>query len=287
MAHKPDEPLTMTVHNMPSFDANSVEMAAKTRRGRWTMLALLLVCIAPVIASYFTYYVIRPEGKRNYGELINPQRPIPALMVTDANGVQQPLRQWKDQWLLISVADGACDAACQQRLYWQRQLRETLGKEKERLDWVWLRTGTTLPNPETQAATAKAEVSAVAPGHEGQGQDQSTHTCGQVAVDHFDPGLGPRHRARGHGGLRGGDFGAGTQGGGAAVATGPIGTTQTRIGQPSEGAKEHQIKRDEQGDERERAQAHRYGFMTLTPEHPQQRPEGQHGSQQQQLYHRR
>ena len=161
MAHKPDEPLTMTVHNMPSFDANSVEMAAKTRRGRWTMLALLLVCIAPVIASYFTYYVIRPEGKRNYGELINPQRPIPALMVTDANGVQQPLMHWKDQWLHISVADGACDAACQQRLYWQRQLRETLGKEKERLDWVWLRTGTTLPNPETQAATAKAEVLAV------------------------------------------------------------------------------------------------------------------------------
>jgi hypothetical protein len=161
MANKPDEPLTLTVHNMPSFDANSAEVAAKTRRGRWTMLFLLLVCTAPVIASYFTYYVIRPEGKRNYGELIDPQRPIPALMVTDANGVQQPLTQWKDQWLLISVADGACDATCQQHLYWQRQLRETLGKEKDRLDWVWLRTGNTLPNPETQAATAKAEVLAV------------------------------------------------------------------------------------------------------------------------------
>lgn len=161
MANKPDEPLTLTVHNMPSFDANSVEVAAKTRRGRWTMLALLLVCTAPVIASYFTYYVIRPEGTRNYGELIDPQRPIPALMVTDAKGVQQPLTQWKDQWLLISVADGSCDAACQQHLYWQRQLRETLGKEKERLDWVWLRTGTTEPSPETQAATAKAEVLAV------------------------------------------------------------------------------------------------------------------------------
>lgn len=161
MAHKPDEPLTMTVHNLPSFDANSAEAAAKTRRGRWTMLALLLVCTAPVIASYFTYYVIRPEGTRNYGELIDPQRPIPAIMVTDANGVQQPLTQWKDQWLLISVADGACDDACQQHLYWQRQLRETLGKEKDRLDWVWLRTGATEPTAELAAATEKAEVLAV------------------------------------------------------------------------------------------------------------------------------
>lgn len=161
MAHKPDEPLTLTVHNMPSFDANIAEVAAKTRRGRWTMLFLLLVCTAPVIASYFTYYVIRPEGTRNYGELIDPQRPIPALMVSDANGVQQPLTQWKDQWLLISVADGACDAACQQHLYWQRQLRETLGKEKDRLDWVWLRTGSTEPSAELKAATEKATVLAV------------------------------------------------------------------------------------------------------------------------------
>jgi hypothetical protein len=42
------------------------------------MLAVLLVCAAPVIASYFTYYVVRPEGRRNYGELIDPQRPLPA-----------------------------------------------------------------------------------------------------------------------------------------------------------------------------------------------------------------
>lgn len=161
MANKPDEPLTLTVHNMPSFDAKSAEVVAQTRRGRWTMLGLLLVCAAPVIASYFTYYVVRPEGKRNYGELIDPQRPIPALMVTDASGAQHPLTHWKDQWLLISVADGACDASCEQRLYWQRQLRETLGKEKDRLDWVWLRTGTTEPSAALKAATERATVLAV------------------------------------------------------------------------------------------------------------------------------
>ena len=30
------------------------------------------------------------------------------------------------------------DDLCQRHLYLQRQLREGLGKEKERLDWVWL-----------------------------------------------------------------------------------------------------------------------------------------------------
>jgi hypothetical protein len=44
----------------------------------------------------------------------------------------------KGQWLLVSVAGGACDAPCANHLYLQRQLREGLGKEKDRLDWVWL-----------------------------------------------------------------------------------------------------------------------------------------------------
>jgi hypothetical protein len=155
MAQTPDEPLTMTVHSLPQLDQASARSAASTRAGRWKMLALLLVCTAPVIASYFTYYVVRPEGRRNYGELVNPQRPLPAFTGIDAQGQPKPLEQLKDQWLLISVADSACDDACQRHLYLQRQLRETLGKEKDRLDWVWLRTGdTTLSEPMLQATAA-------------------------------------------------------------------------------------------------------------------------------------
>jgi hypothetical protein len=48
------------------------------------------------------------------------------------------LRSLKGQWLLIAVADAACDALCEQQLYLQRQLRESLGREKGRLDRVWL-----------------------------------------------------------------------------------------------------------------------------------------------------
>ena len=46
----------------------------------------------------------------------------------------------KGQWLLVSVGGGACDKACEDHLYQQRQLREILGKDKDRLDRVWLVT---------------------------------------------------------------------------------------------------------------------------------------------------
>jgi hypothetical protein len=132
-----DQPLGLTVHAMPQPGAMAVS-APDTRSGRWKMLAVLLVCAAPVIASYFTYYVIRPEGRRNYGELIDPQRPLPALVAVAPDGKRIELPTLKGQWLLVSVAGGACDNACQQYLYFQRQLRESLGREKDRLDRVWL-----------------------------------------------------------------------------------------------------------------------------------------------------
>jgi hypothetical protein len=110
----------------------------RTVLGRWKMVAVLLCCAAPVIASYFTYYVIRPEGRSVYGELIDPQRPVPNITGTQRDGKPIQLSSLKGQWLLVAVADAGCDALCEQQLYLQRQLRESLGREKDRLDRVWI-----------------------------------------------------------------------------------------------------------------------------------------------------
>ncbi len=132
-----DQPLGLTVHGLPEA-ATAAASAPSTRLGRVKMLLILLVCASPVIASYFTYYVVRPEGRRNFGELIDPQRPMPALEARTLEGATLPLHSLKDQWLLVTVAGGACGDVCQQNLYFQRQMRESLGREKERLDRVWI-----------------------------------------------------------------------------------------------------------------------------------------------------
>ena len=133
-----DQPLGLTVHSLPAPQEAAAGDMQRTQRGRWQMLAVLAVCAAPVVASYFTYYVVRPEGRRNFGELIDPQRPLPSGAATALDGKPVPLASLKGQWLLVSVAGSACDAACEKHLYLQRQLREGLNKDKDRLDWVWL-----------------------------------------------------------------------------------------------------------------------------------------------------
>ncbi len=108
--------------------------------GRWKMLIVLLVCVSPIIASYLTYYVIRPEGRRNFGELIDPQRPLPTITGRMLDGQSVQLPSLKGQWLLMTVSSGACDARCEKNLYFQRQMREALGREMGRVDRVWLIT---------------------------------------------------------------------------------------------------------------------------------------------------
>ncbi len=143
----------MTVHSLP--DATRAGDAQRVRSGRLKMIAVLLVCAAPVIASYFTYFVIRPQGRSNYSTLIQPTRGLPEhLPLKTLDGQPVPAASLKGQWLLVSVGSGACDAACSQRLFMQRQLREMLGKDRERLDKVWLVLDDAPIAPALQAALA-------------------------------------------------------------------------------------------------------------------------------------
>ena len=131
------EPLSFTVHQMP---LPSPAEAQRTHIGRVKMLLVVLVCAAPVIASYFTYYVIRPQGRTNYGELIDAQPALPSLKLKNLQGQTVNADSLKGQWLFVTAASGACQATCERNLYLQRQLRETLGRDRDRMDKVWFVT---------------------------------------------------------------------------------------------------------------------------------------------------
>ena len=118
------------------------------------MLVVLLVCAAPVIASYLAFFgIARPQARTNYSELIVPPRPLPArLPLADLGGKRVAATDLQGQWLLVVVAGGACDAICERHLWLQRQLHEALGREKDRVDKLWLVDDAVAPRAETLAA---------------------------------------------------------------------------------------------------------------------------------------
>lgn len=111
------------------------------RTGRWKLLAVLLVCAAPIIASYLSYYVIKPEGRTNYGAIIDPRvHPMPKFTSTTLDGRLETLENYAGKWIMVKVGGGDCDKACQDQLYAMRQLRTMQGKNMDRVERVWLVT---------------------------------------------------------------------------------------------------------------------------------------------------
>ena len=100
--------------------------------GRRTLLLLLALFIAPLVAAFALYYGFgwRPSTQSIHGELISPARPMP-------EGAQK----LRGDWALIYVGDGRCDEDCRTALVFARQTRLSLNKDMTRLNRVMLVTG--------------------------------------------------------------------------------------------------------------------------------------------------
>lgn len=143
-----DAPVQMTVHELGQPGTAGQGKRPDVAWGRLKAMLVLLVCASPVIASYLSFYVWRPQAFNNYGDLIQPTVDLPAFELQEESGRIVPSSALKQQWLFVSVGSGQCGTACERRLYIQRQIREGLGKDKDRVDKVWLVTdGATIAEP--------------------------------------------------------------------------------------------------------------------------------------------
>lgn len=133
---------------VPNSAPPPVQSPAVRRRQRLKLLAVLLVCAAPVIASYITYYVLPPSGRTNFGELLMPQRPVPPLTLATPEGAPYRFDGLLGQWVLLQADSGACARACTDKLHALRQQRTMTGKDRDRIDRVWFVTDAVRPAAE-------------------------------------------------------------------------------------------------------------------------------------------
>ena len=121
------------------------EQIQKSNR-RKLLLLLALMC-APVVISYALYFLdYKPESK-HYGDLI----PIVKVTGKATNQVDNTILRMKDlhgKWVLVTIDSGHCDEACQQKLYFMRQVRLVQGKQKHRIERLWLINDDVIPNAE-------------------------------------------------------------------------------------------------------------------------------------------
>jgi hypothetical protein len=110
-----------------------------------------LVCAAPVVLGTLAYVLRWDTGSAgNYGELL-PPRELSGAPVTGLRG----------KWLLVMVDAAACDAWCEKKLYYLRQLRRAQGKDMDRVERLWLVTDGAKPRAELAQAFEGTRVVAL------------------------------------------------------------------------------------------------------------------------------
>lgn len=92
-----------------------------------------------------------PGAPGNYGELLEPR---PTTLA--------PIVALRGKWVLVSADAAACDARCERKLYFMRQVRRAQGKEMDRIERLWLVQGPGEPRAALLAAYEGMRVARVA-----------------------------------------------------------------------------------------------------------------------------
>ena len=122
----------------------TVRNAAHDRRQRRSLIGLALLFFAPLGLSFYLYYSPagwRPGNRVNHGDLIDPPRPLPDLMLPIAHGPAGPGKSGlalRGKWTLVYVGAGNCSALCRSQLYETRQVRIALNRDMDRVQRVFI-----------------------------------------------------------------------------------------------------------------------------------------------------
>jgi hypothetical protein len=107
-------------------------------------------CAAPFVLGTAAYFFDWAPGKpANYGELIAP-RPLAGA----------PFEALRGKWLLVSFDSAPCDAYCEKKLYFMRQVRTATHKEAGRVERLWVLTDAGRPRAELLAAIEGTRIAA-------------------------------------------------------------------------------------------------------------------------------
>lgn len=122
-----------------------MDHATRRRRGRRQLLILAAIFFVPLALAFWLYYGAggwAPQGGTNQGDLFNPAVPLPAVALTRQDGTRTAPQFLQGKWTIAYLGDGACDERCRKALYLSRQSRIALNKDMDRVQRVFLATGT-------------------------------------------------------------------------------------------------------------------------------------------------
>ncbi|UCE89625.1 MAG: SCO family protein [Pseudomonadota bacterium] len=106
---------------------------------RRAVLALAALFIVPMLfALWYVNYAGAPGATKNYGELVQPARPLSAFALQTLDGEPFGADELQGKWSLVYFGGGECGTACAENLYKMRQSRLSQGQEIKRVRRLYI-----------------------------------------------------------------------------------------------------------------------------------------------------
>ena len=143
--------------------------ADPVKRGRVKLALLIAVFAIPVVGGWIAYVSGWGSGTAsNYGTLLAPQ-PMAAA----------PFATLRGKWVLVQIDRGACEALCEQKLYYMRQVRRAQGRQMNRVERLWIVTDSAAPPAALLAAIEGTHIV------RGDAQLAAAFPAERAATDHI------------------------------------------------------------------------------------------------------
>lgn len=126
------------------MNENSIKPKS-SKSGMWIIIALIALFAMPEIVGVGLKVMNwRPKSSTNRGELVQPARPIVDADFRTIDEKAVKFSDFKSKWVMIHFSDSKCTEICIKNLYYMRQVMLALGKEKGRIQRVFVVTDTTV-----------------------------------------------------------------------------------------------------------------------------------------------
>ena len=110
-------------------------------KGQRSLLMLAAIFIGPMLLAYLVVNNMHNFGEfgtKNYGELIDPARPLEDVALTRIDGENFRLSDVRKKWLMVYIGSSNCDESCSDNLYKMRQSRLAQGRELRRVKRLYI-----------------------------------------------------------------------------------------------------------------------------------------------------
>jgi len=112
-------------------------------RTRLTLILVVVLFLLPVVSATWLYVSgWRPQGKNlQYGELVQPARPVGEAELTSADGVPYRIGTQRGKWALVYFSSLPCNEVCVKNLHKMQQVWLTQGRDASRVERVLIVAG--------------------------------------------------------------------------------------------------------------------------------------------------